>query len=125
MSSAAHSVALMRLGVSSRELVFFEGEGHVRDLGSAGDLSRLLSSERKQRCSFRVASSAACAYIAQQCVALVSASFAFCSYSASSCRFISECFCFCSLYLEALVRRLQPRTIGRLICVVCVEIHVL
>ena len=29
--------------------MFFEGEGHVRDLGSAGDLSRLLSSERKQR----------------------------------------------------------------------------
>ena len=30
MSSAADSVALMRLFVSSREPVFFEGEGHVR-----------------------------------------------------------------------------------------------
>ena len=49
MSRSADSVALMRLVVSSRELVFFEGEGHVRDLDSAGDLSRLLSSERKQR----------------------------------------------------------------------------
>ena len=79
MFSSADSVALVRLVVSSRELVFFEGEGHVRDLGSAGDLSRLRSSERKQRCSFWVASSAACAYIDQQCVALVSASFAFIS----------------------------------------------
>ena len=49
MSSAADSVALMRLVISSRELVFFEEEGHVRYLDSAGDLSRLLSSERKQR----------------------------------------------------------------------------
>ena len=49
MSSSADAVALMRLVVSSRELVSFEGEGQVRDLDDAGDLSRLLSSERKQR----------------------------------------------------------------------------
>ena len=70
MSSSADPIAPMRLVISSRELVFFEGEGHVRDLDGAGDLSRLLSSERKQRaeaamqflgseqCSVRVHSSA-------------------------------------------------------------------
>ena len=112
MSSAAHSDALKRLCVSSRELVFFEGEGHVRDLGSAGDLSRLLSSERKQRaeaamqfsgseqCSVRVHRSA----VRSIGLGIVCDLF----YPASSCRFISECFCFCSLYLEALVRLLQP-----------------
>ena len=105
MSSSADSVALTRLVVSSRELVFFEGEGHVRDLDSAGDLSRLLSSERKQRaeaamqflgseqCSVRVHRSA----VRSIGLGIVCDLF----YPASSCRVISECFCFCSLYSEA------------------------
>ena len=39
----------MLLFVSSREPVFFGGGGARAGLGGAGDLSRLLSSERKQR----------------------------------------------------------------------------